>query len=337
VNILTKISTIVPCHNEEKYVGLTINCLLNQRLKDTEIICVNDHSQDHTLEILLSYEKEYPDRVKVIDLKDGTGCSKARNIGMELANGDYISFVDGDDLISKNMYQNFYYNMKAYDADLTIGNLIRVSEDYQQFIVTNPELPTPFNIAKNKHILWNQDPSCGPKLFRRDLIEGEKFMEGKLYEDLAFTYPVLLKSKRALLFHRADYFYRTNPQGIMSSTLKPNKKILDILDAVIVLRKRCIELGKYAEYEDYIENLIKEHLIYMLSYVMVWEIPELKKQEILNLLQQLCEIIAPNHTEVAEIIRIKLKDILQNLNHKIIVTDKFDVIKRKLEKSITEI
>lgn len=98
------VSVIVPMYNVEKYIDECLNSLVNQTLKDMEVIVVNDGSSDNSVNIVEGYVKKYPDIVKLVHKENG-GLSDARNFGVKYATGKYIGFLDSDDYIEYNMYE----------------------------------------------------------------------------------------------------------------------------------------------------------------------------------------------------------------------------------------
>ena len=119
MNIL--VSAIVPVYNSEEFLEKCIESLRNQTLKDIEMIFINDGSTDNSLDILRGYEK-IDSRIKVIDQKN-SGPSVARNNGIKVAKGDYISFSDSDDWIDKNMYKDMYTIAKKNDSDAVVCDM----------------------------------------------------------------------------------------------------------------------------------------------------------------------------------------------------------------------
>jgi len=109
-----KISVIVPVYNTAPYIERSINSITNQTLEDIEIICINDGSTDNSQEILEEFE-EKDDRIKVISLEKNAGLGNARNIGMEMATGEFIGFIDSDDYIDHRYYENLYKYSEGYD------------------------------------------------------------------------------------------------------------------------------------------------------------------------------------------------------------------------------
>ena len=112
-----KVSVIVPVYNVEKYIGICIDSLLGQTLKDLEIILVNDASPDQSIDILRSYEKQYPDRIVVIDSRENKRQGGARNLGIRKAQGEFIGFVDGDDFVRNDMYEVLLNKIQETCAD----------------------------------------------------------------------------------------------------------------------------------------------------------------------------------------------------------------------------
>ena len=113
-----KVSVIVPVYNVEKYLRQCLDSIINQTLKEIEILCINDGSTDSSPEILKEYE-EKDSRIKIINKKNA-GLSAARNQGLELAKGEYVSFIDSDDWINETFCEALYTAAKKYDSDIAI-------------------------------------------------------------------------------------------------------------------------------------------------------------------------------------------------------------------------
>ena len=108
---MIKVSVIVPVWNVEKYLEKCLDSLVNQTLKEIEIIVVNDESPDNSQKIIDKYVKKYPKKIKALSQKNG-GQGSARNHGLKYATGEYIGYVDSDDYIEKNMYELMYNKAK---------------------------------------------------------------------------------------------------------------------------------------------------------------------------------------------------------------------------------
>lgn len=126
-----KVSVIIPCYCVEKYIDRCINSLINQTigLENMELIFINDASPDSTLDILLTYEKQYPDSILVINSEVNLKQGGARNLGLQHATGEYIGFVDGDDWIELTMYEKLYSKTEQYDCDMVSCRLMRSYDD----------------------------------------------------------------------------------------------------------------------------------------------------------------------------------------------------------------
>ncbi len=122
------ISVIIPVYNASAYLKRCLDSVCNQTLLDIEIICVNDCSNDNSLEILNEYRNKYSN-LKIIDCKFNGGESKARNIGLDHVTGEYIGFVDNDDEIDLDFYENLYNKAITTNADIVKGNVIETSVD----------------------------------------------------------------------------------------------------------------------------------------------------------------------------------------------------------------
>jgi len=126
-----KISVIIPCYCVENYIERCMNSLANQTivLENLELIFINDASPDSTLDLLLTYEKQYPDSILVINSEVNLKQGGARNLGMQYASGEYIGFVDGDDWIELSMYEKLYTKAKQYNCDIVSCRLMRSYDD----------------------------------------------------------------------------------------------------------------------------------------------------------------------------------------------------------------
>ena len=114
---MVKVSIIIPAYNTEKYIDNCLQSLVNQTLKEMEIIIVDDGSKDNTLELLRGYEAKFPEKIKVFTKENG-GQASARNLALEHVTGEYVGFVDSDDWVSLDMYEKMYQKAKETDADI---------------------------------------------------------------------------------------------------------------------------------------------------------------------------------------------------------------------------
>lgn len=249
--MMKKVSVIVPVYNTRQYLNRCMEALVNQTLEDIEIIAVNDGSTDDSLKILKNYEKEYPDKVKVINKQNG-GQATARNMGIRQCTGEYIGFADSDDYVDRTMYEKMYNMARQKDADMVECHYHYIQEigDKQM------ELATRGNIReyKNQKDMFI-DPQVSPwnKLYKRDVLlkPGMEFPEGLIYEDTAFYIKTISQvSKSSYLDeHLVYYFLRGN------STMNANKskKVADIFLVIEDILRYYKDNMLYDQYADELE------------------------------------------------------------------------------------
>ena len=212
-----KISIIVPVYNVEKYLNCCVQSILNQRHSNLEIILVDDGSTDDCPQMCDTWAL-IDTRIKVVH-KTNRGLSSARNAGLEICTGEYISFVDSDDWIKPEMYQRMLDAIQRENADICACNIIscypnrNVSWGGKAYTVGGSE--TMLELLYSESILpvctWN-------KLYRKELWENFRFPEGKLCEDAFTTYLLLHKADRIVQITDALYCYRIRPESIMTSS-----------------------------------------------------------------------------------------------------------------------
>ncbi|MEH7419589.1 glycosyltransferase, partial [Neobacillus drentensis] len=138
-----KVSIIIPVHNVEKFITQCIESLLSQTLKECEFIFINDGSKDRSSEIIIKYKKR-DKRIILINQNNG-GVSAARNAGLKVATGEYICFVDADDMVEKEMYKVLYETAKYENCDIVVSNFQSEMEGRRVF----SNYPFPKNISFN--------------------------------------------------------------------------------------------------------------------------------------------------------------------------------------------
>lgn len=256
--IFEKISIIVPCYNVATLVPRCINSLLNQTigLENLEIILVNDASTDTTLEVLLDYEKQYPNNIIVIDLEENVKQGGARNIGMQYATAEYIGFVDADDWVELNMYERLYIKSLAYDCDIVSCRYTRETND--EIVEAHKEEKDSFVIfddvnRRKQAFMMDFGGGVWSKLYKKSFIFDNEitFPEKLSYEDNYWSALERLYVKRFYLLEESLYHYYIN----LNSTIT-TKNALHHLDRIpIELMK--IELYKsknvFNLYHDQIE------------------------------------------------------------------------------------
>lgn len=227
-----KVSIIVPVYNVEKYLERCMNTLLNQTLKDIEIIMVDDGSPDNCPQMCDEYAKKDP-RIKVLHKKN-EGLGFARNSGMEIARGEYIAFVDSDDYVDINMYEILYSNAKKWELDAIFCGYNRVNNHTIQSIKEVNSLKI-FNHHQDiQEVLLNMigtKPDCSVDrkyqmsvwhaLYSRDIIKNHeiKFPSEREFisEDIIFHIDFLQKVSKIAFIADPLYYYCVNEDSLTKS------------------------------------------------------------------------------------------------------------------------
>lgn len=211
------ISVIVPVYKVEKYLGKCVDYLINQTYSNLEIILIDDGSPDGCPALCDAYAKR-DKRIKVIHKENG-GLSDARNEGMKIATGDYISFIDSDDWIDTDAYQLMMDIMIRYDADIVECNFNYVYEheikekqvNYSKKIFNTEEALS--NLISGRifqSVVWN-------KIYKRKCMVGIDFEIGKINEDEFWTYQVFARAKKIVFINKALYYYLQRNTSIMGN------------------------------------------------------------------------------------------------------------------------
>lgn len=206
MNTLPCISVVVPVYNVEKYLSKTLDSIINQTYQNLEIILVNDGSVDGSGKICDEYA--YIDsRIKVIHKENG-GVSRARNEGLRVSTGDYIGFVDSDDMISPDMYENLYQDLINSNADISVCNQTRVFGDERKLDREGVDSGCMSRDEAICNMLLGKKFQGGPcnKLFKASLIKDIEFdTDIFVGEDLLFVTKAMLESER--VYFNSESFY----------------------------------------------------------------------------------------------------------------------------------
>lgn len=221
-----KISIIVPVFNVESFIQTCIKSILNQTFNDFELILVNDGSSDTSGNICDEYSRK-DERIIVIHKENG-GQSSARNRGIDVANGDYIGFVDSDDWIDRDMYKILYSNAIETGTDISTCNITQYDKDNSKHFYCSETTDLLFNRDYAMYELYlNERLTFSPcnKIYNRELFQGIRFKEGFILEDMDFAYRIIHQSNKIYYTGQALYNYRYNPKSTMRKTF--SKKRLD--------------------------------------------------------------------------------------------------------------
>lgn len=232
-----KVSVIVPIYNVEEYLRECLDSLVVQTLKELEVIMVDDGSTDSSAKIAEEYAEKYENFTLI--KKENGGLGQARNYGIPYANGEYIAFVDSDDIISKSAYEKMYKKAKENDNDIVIGNVKRFNskKEYDSVLHTRV-FKTNINsthITKNPELIY--DTTAWNKLFKYKFWLENKLMfpEGILYEDIPVTIPAHFLSTSTSVLCDVIYYWRER-DGITKSITQERTDITNFTDRLYGLK-----------------------------------------------------------------------------------------------------
>lgn len=225
-----KVSVIIPAYNAEKYLEACLESVLGQTLKDIEIILVNDASPDNSGAICEKYAKNDA-RVKYIISEKNYGMSNARNKGLEVAKGEFLSFVDSDDWIDLDFLEKLYNATKQNEADIAVATMIRKRAHSQKFRAHYTKQDV-FTTSQEKIDACNVPKACyvTNKLYKRSTFETLHFDEGVFYEDIRLTIKLVHNAKKLVTVPDTNYYYRASANSVVK-TLPSKKKLKDYYDA----------------------------------------------------------------------------------------------------------
>ena len=251
------ISVIIPVYNAEKYVERCIDSVLAQNYDNLEIICVNDGSDDESLKVLQKKAKQ--DRRIIVVSQINQGAAAARNKGLKLAKGEYISFIDADDYIGEGLYNYFSDRLGDGDLDVFMFNAARCDLKpefnikayfFYEKNFSHKILPDEvFDYKSLQAIFFGNNSACN-KIFSKKFLDDNKirFLEGNHFEDLPFYFAIVCFAKRIKLTYDTYYFYvNENPNSVSVSTSAKVFEIFEVFDAIDGIAKKS-GLGEFYSY-----------------------------------------------------------------------------------------
>lgn len=257
MNSEVKVSIIIPVYNNEFYLRKCLDSVINQTLKEIEIIIINDGSTDNSLEII----KEYRNRDKriIIINKENEGVSKTRNRGLDICKGQYIQFIDSDDYIDNNMIESMYNVATNNKLDIVMCGYKKIIDDKEYNNLPTIEIDNIINkeiIVKyltnsyESKILW----FVWKNMYKNELLSlnNIKFKENLRFgEDSIFNLECFLEAQRIMAIDQCFYNYRYNPNSLTS------KKYKDYLFSNLNIQYKE-KISIYKKYS--LENLMKDDI-----------------------------------------------------------------------------
>lgn len=249
---MPKVSVIVPVYNVEQYIEKCIQSLVNQTLEDIEIIVVNDGTKDNSEDIIINYQKQFPQKIKYLKKENG-GLSSARNFGISNATGDYICFLDSDDYVETNIYETMYNEAVRGNYDMVECGFIweypnKKTIDLGKIYYTQKEA-----LLRARVVAWN-------KLYRRDIIinSGILFPHGLRYEDVEFFYNILPNIKKIGFVKQPLIHYIQRSNSISNTQNEKTKDMFIVLDNVLDFYKKN---NLWDEFKDELEFIYTRYLL----------------------------------------------------------------------------
>jgi glycosyltransferase involved in cell wall biosynthesis len=212
-----KISVIVPVYKVENYLHRCIDSLINQTHQNLEIILVNDGSPDKSGDICDEYALKDSRIIVIHNKNEGSSC--ARNAGLDVATGEFISFVDSDDSIDTIMLQTMLsaiqeHNLEAIEIPAKFSYEDKVFDD--KLTIEDP-------VAASKRIIKNVGFAVWRRLYHKSLVEGMRFIPGIIHQDVFYTMDMLKRVKRHGYLNSTLYYYNSDGESIIRSKYSIHK------------------------------------------------------------------------------------------------------------------
>lgn len=286
---MKKVSVIVPCYNAERHLEKCLKSLERQTCgqENLEMILVDDASKDRTNALLLQYEKKHSENVLVIACKENVGPGTARNIGLQYATGEYIAFMDADDIADVSMFERMYEAMKEYDVDIVECSYKAFFDGEEPFEEKKDDdyllrIETPED--RGRLILNSFRTAVWGRLYRKSFLENNAllFPEGIQYgEDNFFSGLAMFLC--ASWYHIGDtlYYYYQNAEGLIRKQ-KDNGRIRQLTEVMELylreLHARGLLDGAMAGRRDEFEwYMIYKYFMDPVSFVISRQVPDWKE------------------------------------------------------------
>lgn len=256
-----KISIIIPTYNVEQHIEKCILSILKQTYKNIEIIVIDDCSCDQTVKKIKAINKN--NKIKIIENSKNFGAGYSRNVGINVANGEYVAFVDSDDYLEEEYIEKMYYSIKTNQSDISFCDIYIKYNDNK---LANKKIDMCEKELTIKNVL-KQGLAASPcnKLIKKSLIEKYPFAEGIINEDIPAIIPTIINAKKISYTKETFYNYCQHNSSVQNQ--KFSKKKFDILKAIEITFDRIKTKNK-----DFM-NIIWCYQVFML---FLYEMPKEK-------------------------------------------------------------
>ena len=261
------ITVIIPCYNVENYLEKCINSLVNQTDKNLKFIAIDDYSTDGTYPLLKKLERQYPTQLQVYQNDKNYGLAHTRNRGIDLCETEYIGFVDPDDYIELNYYEELRKVLEENHADVAITDVCLKDEEGETIGNVQPGINRECNDIKEAAIDNGLSASACNKLMKTEAIKQYPFLEGKVNEDICSVIPTVLHAKKIAYTDETRYYYVQRNTSIQNSEF--SEKRFDIFESVKKTEDRIKAIEGYEKYM----SIIIYHQILMLYVYVITALP----------------------------------------------------------------
>lgn len=272
------LSIIVPIYNTSLFLEKCLNTLINQSLKNIEIIIINDGSTDGSHKIIENNFIKIPN-IKYVSLKENNGLGNARNIGIAMAQGKYLTFVDSDDWVDLDLYKVVIDKLENSDAEIAIFGIIneftnqksscfRYKYIFDNTIDNEQALRLLSKLQNNNYyisaVVWN-------KVYRASVIKNNnlKFLTDSYWEDDIFSFEILLHIKQVLIVPEVYYHYYNRPNSITNCISK--KHIDDLVLSFNYLKKKLKKNGVWKKHQFQFNALADKCICYLSELIFMNE------------------------------------------------------------------
>ena len=275
------ISVIIPCYNVQDYIEKCVESIENQTYHNIEILLIDDCSRDKTWKIINQLAKKY-DNITCLQNERNSGAGYSRNHALKHAKYNLISFIDSDDYLEENYYEELLKTMKKEKADVVVCDIFVKYENVDGTNTRGIACSDP----KDKYTYIDNGLAASPcnKLFKKEELLKYPFPEGIMNEDIATVLPIIIKAKKVTYTPNTYYNYIQRKSSVQNSGL--NEKRFDLFKALDICFER-IERKK--ENEEYINAIIHNQITLFFFYVIPKEKDKKKRKQFLRKFKELSE------------------------------------------------
>lgn len=281
--VKTQLSIIIPCFNVSKYIVSCLDSIKTQLEKiEYEIILIDDKSTDNTLEIINDYIKNNKINIKLLINEKNSGAGYSRNKAVKEAKYDYISFIDADDYLDDNFYDEMFQNINEDNLDVIVSDFNIIYEDNTPSVVASG-----CDGKINKINMINTGFAASPcnKIIRKELLIKYPFAEGIMNEDIASIIAILANAKKISYTNKTRYNYVQHSSSIQNSRL--SIKRFDIFKSINILKER---IKDNIEYDEIMDAVAFQQLFLFFIYILPREKNFFKRWKYLRLFRKKSKI-----------------------------------------------